>query len=163
MIEVICQQIDVLVQPIPVVPLDIQADLFMQQCARRKRKGVIGDFAGEDMLEKVCQLGIGRIQRCKFQRTQRFQLTAHAILGAQMIIDAPQHRSLEEPADDACYFQEGLLILSQLVDAAQDQAGKAGRQFDLLERLTLLRVDAPIMQVVQQLFDVERIALGSSR
>ena len=67
--------------------------------------------------------------------------TAHPVLGAQLIIDAPQHCSLEQPADDACYFQQGLLILGQLVDAAQDQAGKAGRQVHPGERVGLLRVD----------------------
>jgi hypothetical protein len=65
----------------------------------------------------------------------------------------------EQPPNHAGDFQLGLLARAKLVDPAEDQRVQTRWQVELFNCCGILRVDAAVAQVVEQLLDVERVTL----
>ena len=65
----------------------------------------------------------------------------------------------KQPSDDAGHTQRGLLAFGQLINAAEDQGVQAVGQFDLVQVGGVAGVEPTIAQIVEQFFQIERVAL----
>ena len=65
----------------------------------------------------------------------------------------------EDTTDDAGDLQRQLLPRRQLINATEDQAVQTAGQLQRLQRTGIMGIQPPVMHVVDQFFDIERIAL----
>ena len=120
---------------------------------------LVGGFQRDEVLEQVAQLGLGRLHGREAQAVEFAQRGLHGFGLAERGVVARQVHRAQHAADDAGHLQSQLLRRAQLVDAAEHQAVQAGRQLQGLHGSGIARVDAAVMQVVQQFFQVEGVAL----
>src|SRR5215212_10133394 len=72
-------------------------------------------------------------------------------------------RKAKQTPDHAGDFDRRALALAELVDPAENQRVQAGGQVERLNRGGIAQIDPAVAQVVQQLLDIERVALRLRR
>ena len=98
-----CQRVQVEIAGIHF--FQIARQQLMQLGAGGVGDALICHFLGDNMFEKVCQFGIGGIERCEVQLGEFRQMIFDNILRAERRIIAMQPGKWEHASDDARHLQ----------------------------------------------------------
>ena len=159
---VVLQQRNGVLEVVRLGALEVLADAPVEHPSQREGEALVGDLLGDDVLEHPCLVGLA-IQGHEVEGPQLVQVAQHRVEAAQLLVGAREDRSGEHAADDARHLDGPARPLGRRVDAAQDQRVEALRQPDGLHGVGVGGVDALGDDVVEELLDVERVALGPRR
>ena len=130
----------------------------MERRPDRERHALVGDFLGQDVLEQVRLVGFP-IEPHEVGAAERPEALPDLVQRPQLGVDVGQGGSAEHATDDARDLQGSARDLGDDVDPAEDQAVQALGQLQPGDRAGVGQVDALAGHEVDQLLDVERIAV----
>ena len=136
--------------------LQAQAELAVPGGAGGERDALVDGLPGRDVLEEVGQLGLELVLGDQVAAGDRLEARGDLVQPAELGIERAHPRGAEAAPDHRRGLERELLLGRQAVEPAQDQAVQRRRQL-------LVRAEADVVQVAEQLLDEERVALRALR
>ena len=142
--------------------LDVAADTLVQHRPGRERHALVRDLLRDHVLEHVGLVFLP-FDVHEIERPQGAEVRTDVVHRPELRVDVGQRRRPERAPDDAGHLERAPRRLGQGVDPAEDQAVQALGQLQGTNGRLVLGVDALAADVVEELLDVERVALGARR
>ena len=153
------QHIEVAIQLVGKVRLDVARHHAVQHSAGRERQALVGNLLRNHVLKKVLQLGLSLLQSRQVEAAEGIEQRMNLLGLAERRVDRPEPAGAEGAANHAGHLQRYLLGLGEPVDPADDQGTQRVGQAHALQGHGVGGADALILNIVDHLVDVERVAL----
>ena len=99
------------------------------------------------MFEEVDEFGRGSLEGKQIYLSQLGQVIGNAFRLTYFNVVPPQPGSPENPSNDARDFQSDFLAFRELIDPAEDETLQGIRQIEILELLTVFRIEIIILNL----------------